>query len=216
MDRIISPSILSADFTRLSEEIEDVERCGADWLHLDVMDGVFVPNLTFGPVVVDAINQMSDLPLDVHLMIVDPGKYVERFVEAGADWLTFHIEAQSDPASLIDLIHSFEVKAGISISPPTDVREIEPFLSRLDLVLVMSVNPGFSGQRFMPEVLPKVHWLVEKRKELGLEFLISIDGGINAATAPMAISAGVDVLVSASYIFGSKNRCAAIETLKSL
>ncbi len=213
---IVSPSILSADFAKLADEIRDVERCGADWLHLDVMDGVFVPNLTFGPVIVDAVNRISDLPLDVHLMIVEPLKYVERFARAGADWITFHIEAEDRPLETIEAIHAQNVRAGISISPPTEVERLEPFLPMIDLVLVMSVNPGFSGQKFMPNVLPKVRWLREKREKEGLSFLISIDGGINAETAPLAVDAGVDVLVSASYIFGSSDRCRAIQSLKSL
>ena len=216
MSILISPSILSADFAKLESEIRDVERCGADWLHLDVMDGVFVPNLTFGPVIVDAINRLSDLPLDVHLMIVDPARYVDRFVKAGADWITFHIEAEKDVEGTIELIRSHGAKAGISVSPPTPIELIEPYLTRIDLVLVMSVNPGFSGQKFMPEVLPKVRWLVEMREKTGARYLISIDGGINDRTAPMAVDAGVDVLVSASYIFGSADRCEAIRKLASL
>ncbi len=214
MGIIVSPSILSADFTRLREEIEDVERCGADWLHLDVMDGLFVPNLTFGPVIVEAVNRISDLPLDVHLMIVDPIRYVDRFREAGADWITFHIEAEKEVEGTIQRIRAAGAKVGISVSPPTPIEKIEPYLPSIDLVLVMSVHPGFSGQKFMPEVLPKVSWLKEMKEKHGYRFLISMDGGINASTAPDAVRSGAEVLVSASYIFGASDRCVPIRNLK--
>ncbi|RKY99828.1 MAG: ribulose-phosphate 3-epimerase [Candidatus Hydrothermota bacterium] len=216
MSVIVSPSILSADFSRLEKEIRDVELGGAEWLHLDVMDGVFVPNLTFGPIIVAAIDKLTGLFLDVHLMIIQPRRFIEQFVEAGGDLITFHIEAENDVTETIKLVKDSGAKVGISLNPPTPVDKVVPYLEFIDLVLVMSVNPGFAGQRFLPDVLKKVEFLRNYREWHKLSYLIEIDGGINLETGKLAVAAGVDVLVSASFIFGSKDRRAAIQGLKSL
>ena len=205
---------MSADFTRLREEIRSVEEAGADFLHLDVMDGCFVPNITFGPLIVRAIRKMTNLPLDAHLMIINPLKYIKDFAEAGSDIIVFHIEARSPIEETIREIRKFGKKAGIAINPPTPLERIENYLHLIDWVLVMSVNPGFAGQKFIEDVLPKVEKLTKLRKEKNLKFTLAIDGGINDITAEKAKKAGADVLVSASYIFNAADRKAAINHLK--
>lgn len=197
----IAPSILSADFTRLKEQIQEVEQAGADLLHLDIMDGHFVPNLTFGPMIVDAINRMTDMFLDCHLMITDPARYAERFIQAGADRLIVHIETLQDPRPLLGEIRNKGCQAGLVLNPETPFEAVEPYLGDIDLLLVMSVHPGFGGQKFMPEVLPKVRRARELREELGLEYLIEIDGGIDQNTAREAVGAGADVLVAGKALF---------------
>jgi ribulose-phosphate 3-epimerase len=209
---LIAPSLLSADFGSLADEIRDIEKSGADILHLDVMDGNFVPNISFGPVVIRSVRRCTALPFDVHLMIADPIKYIDDFRKAGADWITVHYEACANVDEVIALIKRSGAKIGISIKPKTalsDPRFLD-VLKKVDLVLIMSVEPGFGGQSFMPEVLPKV-------KELRSLFngLISIDGGINKETAPGAISAGVDILVAGSSVFGQKDRAEAIRALRN-
>ena len=213
---MIAPSILSADFSCLGSEIAEVEKAGAKLLHVDVMDGNFVPNLTIGPVVVESIRGKTKLILDCHLMVSEPEKMIPWFVAAGADWITFHDEAAAHAESLIDLIQSHGKKAGISIKPGTPIESIEPILSKLDIVLVMSVEPGFGGQKFMPISLQKVRWLAKQKKEKGYHFMISIDGGINLATAVEAKQAGAEILIAGSAIFGTKDRAQAFQQLEQV
>ena len=214
MKTLIAPSLLSADFSRLASQIEEAERAGADLFHVDVMDGHFVPNITFGPIIVSAIRKLTKLPLDVHLMISDPGAYAEQFIKAGSDYLAFHIEACPDPTELIERIRSLGAKPGLVVNPPTPFSQAEPFLASLDLLLIMTVNPGFGGQGFISDALPKVGEARKARERLGASFLIEVDGGMNDKTAPIALSQGADMLVAGSYVFGSQDMEAAIKKLR--
>ncbi len=201
----ISPSILSADFSQLGKEIKKLEDAGADMIHVDVMDGHFVPNLTIGPPVIKALKKNSLLPFDVHLMISPVHKYIESYANAGADIITIHPEATNDLLESIDKIKEFKKKVGISLNPETKIEIVEKVLDQIDLILIMSVNPGFGGQKFMPEVLNKVKKLDEIRKNLKLNFVIEIDGGINFENSKLAIKSGVDILVSGTTIFKNNN-----------
>lgn len=207
----IAPSLLAADFGHLADEVRAVEAGGADWLHLDVMDGHFVPNLTFGPFIVEAIRKLSDLPLDCHLMIEDPLTYGPQFAEAGADIVTFHAEVAPEPGPIFDAIEGAGAKAGMVVNPDTDVRVLEPWLDRCAMVLVMSVFPGFSGQSFIPEVLEKVRTL---RGEMAFERDIEMDGGVSPSTAAACKDAGANVLVAGSAVFGKRDRAAAIAAIR--
>lgn len=213
---IVAPSILSADFSKLLEEVQEVNKYGAEFLHVDVMDGHFVPNISLGPVVYKSLKQKTDMIFDVHIMISEPLKYAKAFVDAGADILTFHYEATNDVAGLIRHIHDLGIKAGISIKPATDIRVLEPFLSEIDLVLVMSVEPGFGGQVFMENSLEKLQFLQAKKKKHNYTYLIEVDGGINQETGALCVAHGAEVLVAGSYIFQHKNRKEAVEGLKKI
>lgn len=208
---IISPSLLSADFVNLERDIKLVENAGADWLHIDVMDGHFVPNITIGVPVVAAIKKVAGIPLDVHLMIENPEKYIESFAKAGADILTFHYEAAKENAlEVIKLIKSFGVKAGISIKPNTSPNEILPLLNELDLILIMTVEPGFGGQKFMQDCAQKIPVVKENAHK---NLIIQVDGGINAETARICTSLGANSLVAGNYIYKSKDVKTAIQSL---
>jgi ribulose-phosphate 3-epimerase len=199
----IAPSILSADFSRLGEEIAKAERGGADLIHIDVMDGCFVPQITIGALVVKSIRPLTHLPLDVHLMVKNPENQIEQFLTAGADVISFHIEALSEPSEAIQRIKGEGKKAGIALNPATPISSLDRFLSQLDLILLMTVNPGFAGQAFMDSVLPKIASLREALDERGLKTDIEVDGGINLATAKLAVQAGATILVAGQAIFGS-------------
>ena len=201
----ISPSILSADFSKLGEEILSLEKSGADMIHVDVMDGHFVPNLTIGPPVIKALKKHSSMLFDVHLMISPVHKYIESYAEAGADIITIHPEATDDLKSSILKIKDLKKKVGVSLNPKTKINKILNFLEQIDLVLIMSVNPGFGGQKFMPEVLDKVRELKKIKKEKNLNYDIEIDGGINFDNAKTVIEAGANILVSGTTIFKSNN-----------
>jgi ribulose-phosphate 3-epimerase len=212
----IAPSILSADFSKLGEEIKAVEMAGADYIHVDVMDGHFVPNITLGPLVVHAIRPMTKLPLDVHLMIENPDSYIEAFADAGADIITVHVEAAPHLHRTIQLIKSKGVKAGVVLNPATPVDAIKHIIHDIDLVLLMTVNPGFGGQSFIHSVVPKIKEVFELVQTNGLNVEIEVDGGVNAETAPICIEAGANVLVAGSAIYGKKDIKDAISTIRGV
>ena len=200
----IAPSLLSCDFSKMGEEIERMDLAGADWMHLDVMDGHFVPNITFGAPVIKAVRKFSNRPFDVHLMISDPLKYIDDFADAGADIITFHLEAVKDMDACLELcrkIRAMGVQAGVSVKPKTGVEGLLAHLKEIDLILIMSVEPGFGGQSFMEDTLEKVRVLRAQIEKEGLDTRIEIDGGINKETAKLAVAAGVDTLVAGSYVF---------------
>lgn len=211
---LIAPSILSADFARLREEVAAVERAGAEWLHIDVMDGHFVPNLTMGPAVVKSLRAITELPLDCHLMVTEPGKWIEPFAKAGATGITVHVEAAKLPRDLLGAIRARGCKAGLSLNPDTDLRDLEPHLDHVDLVLLMSVFPGFSGQSFIESTWSRLEWLAAKRAERAGTFLIEVDGGVNATNAAELARRGADVLVAGQAVFGAKDRKAALRGLR--
>lgn len=211
----IAPSILSADFAKLGEEIKEVEQGGADWIHVDVMDGHFVPNITIGPLIVEAIRPVTTLPLDVHLMIEEPDRYIEQFAKAGADYITVHVEACRHLHRTIQLIRSFGVKPGVVLNPHTPVETIQHVLEDIDLVLFMTVNPGFGGQKFISSVVPKVKQLSAIIKERNLPIEIEIDGGISPETIGMCVEAGATVFVAGSAVYNQKDRAAAIQKIRT-
>ena len=210
----ISPSVLACDLSRLADEVAVIEAAGAEMAHLDVMDGVFVPNMSFGMPVIEALRKHSGIIFDVHLMIVEPEKYADRFIDAGADIVTFHYEAASDSAALLDAIRKRGVKAAISIKPATPAEAIFPLLEKCDMVLVMTVEPGYGGQSFMPDMMPKVKAIREEIERRGLNVDIQVDGGINPVTAKIAVEAGANVLVAGSSVFKAEDRRAAINALR--
>lgn len=206
---VLSTSILSADFTRLGEEIAAVESAGADWLHVDVMDGHFVPNITMGPFIVQACRRATQLPLDVHLMIEQPERYLEAFAKAGASGLTVHVETCPDLSATLKQIKSLGCTAGVVLNPPTPVNDIGPFLAEADLVLVMSVNPGYSGQRFIPETIAKVADIRKRLNALGSSAWLEVDGGIDRETLPLMKQAGATAFVAATAVFKHPEGAAA-------
>ena len=211
----ISPSVLACDFTRLGEEVADIERAGADMVHLDVMDGRFVTNISFGLPIVEALRKKSKMIFDVHLMIVEPELYVKRFIDAGADIVTFHLEATDKPGELLDFIRENGARASISIKPKTPAEAIFPYLEKCDMVLVMTVEPGYGGQALIPETLEKVRILREEITRRGLNVDVQVDGGINSENAPVAIKSGANVLVAGSSVFKAKDRKEAIDALRA-
>jgi ribulose-phosphate 3-epimerase len=213
---LVAPSILSADFSKLSEEIKAVENAGADWIHIDVMDGHFVPNITIGPIVVSKIRNISKIFFDVHLMIENPDKYIEQFAKAGADLITIHAEACKNIGSIIYSIKKLGCKAGISINPETSVDAIKGIIKDVDLVLVMSVHPGFGGQGFIKDVLPKIKKVKNLIDETGEEIYLEVDGGINNKNAKTVIEHGANVLVAGNYIFTNNDYKKAIQSLKEI
>lgn len=212
----VSPSILAADFVNLERDIHDIEKNNADWIHVDVMDGSFVPNFSFGLPSLQAVRNVTNMQLDVHLMIEQPIRYVERFIAAGADWLTIHIEADTQENTLkaLKMIRSMGCKAGISLKPGTKAEEAEPYLTSCDLILVMTVQPGFGGQKFREDMMPKLNALRQRLDEVNPECLLSVDGGIDLNTAPICRDNGAGVLVTGSAYFKAADRAEYVRALQ--
>ena len=213
----LSPSILSADFVNLERDIHDIENNGADWIHVDVMDGIFVPNISIGIPVVQALRPITDLPLDVHLMIDRPIRYVEQFVKAGADWLTIHLEADQPQNILdtLDKIHALGCKAAISLKPRTPAEAAIPYLKKCDMILVMTVEPGFGGQKFMADMMPKIKKLREMLDEVNPGCVINVDGGVDANTCAVCKEAGAEILVAGSAYFKAENRAEFVKIIQA-
>lgn len=214
MDTIVSASILSADLCNLERDIKRAEKAGCDYIHFDVMDGVFVNNISYGIPVLKSVSRVTDIVLDVHLMIVDPIKYIKQFAESGADIITFHYEAGSECGEVIDLIHSYGKKAGVSVKPNTSVSVLYPYLDKIDMILVMTVEPGFGGQGFIIETLDKISELKGELDKRGLSVPIQVDGGINAKTASNVKGKGASILVAGSYLFGAEDMAKAVQLLR--
>ena len=210
----VAPSLLSADFAKLGEESARFAQMGADYVHFDVMDGSYVPAITFGAGMLQAIRPHTELPLDVHLMVMEPERHVEAFVKAGADLITFHPETCKHPHNLLQVLHKLGVKAGVVLDPSVPVCQVEYLLDLCDIVLVMSVNPGAGGQKFIPSALDKVRKLAGLREQRGYSYEIEIDGGINGSTCRLAVEAGVDVLVAGSAVFGASDPAHMVSVLK--
>ncbi|MCH5351157.1 MAG: ribulose-phosphate 3-epimerase [Clostridiales bacterium] len=214
MSTFIAPSILSGNFADMGNEVKSIDRDGADIVHVDVMDGVFVPNLTFGFKMVSDLRPLSDLFFDVHLMIVDPVRYVERFVKAGADFVSFHVEAEKEIDRTLDIIKNAGAKCGLAINPDTPVESLAPYIKKLDLVLIMSVFPGFGGQKFIDGSLERIAAAKKLRDEYAPDALIEVDGGVTIENCKDIAAAGADILVAGSSVFGAKDRAAAIKMLR--
>ena len=210
----ISPSVLASDLSNLATEVQEIEKAGAEMAHLDVMDGVFVPNMSFGMPVIECLRNKSNIIFDVHLMIVNPEKYAKRFIDAGADIVTFHLEASEDPKALLKEIRDAGAKAAVSIKPKTPASAVFDLLELCDMVLVMTVEPGYGGQKFMADMLPKIKELRAEIERRGLDVDIQVDGGINPETAKMTVEAGANVLVAGSSVFKAQDRKAAIDALR--
>ena len=212
----ISPSVLASDLSRLADEVIDIDNAGADMIHLDVMDGVFVTNISFGLSVLECLRKNTNAFFDVHLMITKPERYIERFItEAGADLVTFHIEATDDVDNCLSLIKKHGKKAAISIKPNTPAEAVYPYIDKCDMILVMTVEPGYGGQSFMPDMLPKIKAIRDEANKRGLKLDIQVDGGINAETAKAVVAAGANVIVAGSSVFKAKDRRAAIDALRA-
>ncbi|MGB9616661.1 MAG: ribulose-phosphate 3-epimerase [Desulfomonilaceae bacterium] len=213
-DAIISPSLLSADFSRLGQEVSDVQDAGADWLHIDVMDGMFVPNISIGPLVVHAINKVAHIPLDVHLMIMEPGRYINEFHAAGANILTVHPEATQHIHRVLRQIRDLGMKAGVALNPGTGLDAVRYLLSDVDVIMIMTVNPGFGGQTFIESMLSKVKNLKDMIESSGFDILLEVDGGVTPKNAPNLYECGADVLVAGSAVFGNPPYQSAISSLR--
>jgi ribulose-phosphate 3-epimerase len=210
----IAPSILSADFSRLKDEIQAVEAAGADWLHVDVMDGHFVPNITIGPVVVEWVRKVTQIPLDVHLMITDPDKYAPEFIKAGADWISVHPDTCADPKATLQTIRELGAKASIAVNPDVPIQSVERLFANADMVLMMTVFPGFGGQAFIPDVLPKIAEMRKIIDERRLAVLVEADGGIKVENIARVVSAGAEIIVSGSGIFKTSDYAATIHKMR--